>query len=100
MNLLNDPGPFFFYTRIKSEWSILFYFWGEVCTYVLVYLCVSVAISKRVYLATEINSAIRGGNKGGFILMDCHRKIPVKTILGPPPPFLYVCFDKSFPVPC
>lgn len=89
MNLLDDSDPFFFYSRIKSEWSIFILFLGgkgewEVCTYVLVCLCVSVAISKRAYLAAEKNSAIRGGNKGGLILTDCHRKIPVKTTLPPP----------------
>lgn len=59
----------------------------------LVCLCASVAISKRAYLATEKDSAIRGGNKRGLILMDCHRKIPVKTTLGPPP--LSLCLFRE-----
>lgn len=71
----------------------------EVCTYALVCLCASVAISKRAYLATEKKSAIRGGNKKGPHSYGLSQKNTCENNIAPPP-LLYVCFNKSFPVPC
>ena len=81
---------FFFFYLLTDRIRVVDFFAWELCA------CVCVCVCVRLWPPTSIpgnrKQYYKRGKKGGLILTDCHRKIPVKTTFV----FCFSLFPLSF----